>query len=641
MARRALTLCCLALLLPGCSYGISVRQASQPSLFAAWQASVLERGTVSQRTQQTLRQLNLADVYAKHPLEAADRLHELALQDPLTDYLFALSEIHYLLGQQTEKQQHSVAVMHYYLSAGYAYHYLFEGHEDRVPWWKSDPLTAGKPAAGAPNPFDPRHRLACDLYNAGLSKCLRSAQQAGRLDPRRHLHLETPDGSDFTLAVVHHGFAWKPQEFGPFLFCADYEVVGLDNRYGTFGLGVPLIGTRVATADAAPGHAFYPHEVSFPVTAFFRFEGPLADLRACRAGRLELYNPLRIQSVAVGGQAVALETDLSTPLAYFLSRTDLEVGLKGFLHADRLRKREGIYLFEPYQPGKIPVLMIHGLLSSPLTWTPMFNDLCADPEVREKYQFWFYLYPTGDPYLATAADLRLALSRLRVEVDAEHRDPALDHLVVVGHSMGGLVGKLLTLDSGDDFWHLVSEQPFAELKGHPESLQELQRIFYFERAPEIDRVIYLATPHHGSKLSPSPPARLLEQFAQVPRDLMRAARDVVRQNPDLWPGANPDHTHMPTTLDLLTPGSPALELLASRQAPPRVAYHTIAGVLFGQGENGSDGVVPYRSAHIDFAESEVVVPADHLTVHHHPAAVREVRRILLEHWQKLRQGNGN
>jgi pimeloyl-ACP methyl ester carboxylesterase len=640
MPRRALLFCCCALVLPGCSYGISVRQASQPSLFAAWQASVLERGTLSQRTLQTLRRLNLAELYAKKPHEALDHLHQFALQDAQTDYLFALCEMHYLAGQQAE-QQHSNAVNHYYLCAGYAYHYLFCGHEDSMPWWKSEPLPPGIPGPSSPNPFDPRHRLACDLYNAGLAKCLRAAQNTGRLDPRRHLHIQTTEGTNITLSVVHHGFAWKPQEFGPFLFCHDFEVVGLDNRYCTFGLGVPLIGTRVAADDAAPGHAFYPNEVSFPVTAFFRFEGSLAELGACRAGRLELYNPLRIQNVAIGTQPVALETDLSTPLAYFLSRSDLQVGVTGFFHADRLRSRAGIYLFEPYQPGKIPVLMTHGLLSSPLTWTPMFNDLRADPVLREKYQFWFYLYPTGDPYLSTAADLRLALSRLRFELDPDHRDAALRHMVLVGHSMGGLVNKLLTLDSGDDFWHLVSEEPFAQLKGNPESKQELQRIFYFEREPGIERVIYLATPHHGSKLSPSPPARLLEQFAQVPRDLMSAARDVIRQNPDLWPGANPDHTHLPTTLDLLTPGSPALELLASRQAPPGVSYHTIAGVVFGQGENGSDGVVPYKSAHIDGVESEIVVPADHLTVHHHPAAVREVRRILLEHLEQLRKRNGD
>src|SRR5262249_43983976 len=187
-------------------------------------------------------------------------------------------------------------------------------------------------------------------------------------------------------------------------FCADYEAVGLDNHYRGYGLGVPLIGTRVSAGGPdAPGHAFYPHEVSFPVTAFFRFEGSVADLGARRAGRLELYNPFTVQARRVRGRPAPVQPDRPTPLPSFLSRTALEgVEFPGFLRADRLRDRTGIYMFEPYQPGKIPVVMVHGLLSSPLTWTPLFNDLRADPELRKHFQFWFYVYPPGNPSGVTA-----------------------------------------------------------------------------------------------------------------------------------------------------------------------------------------------------------------------------------------------
>ena len=260
-------------------------------------------------------------------------------------------------------------------------------------------------------------------------------------------------------------------------------------------------------------HTFYPKDINFPVTAFFRFDGSLADLRSRRDGRLELYNPLEVQAVEAGRQVVPLETDLTTPLAYFLSRTDLNgLDLEGFLRADKVQKRAGIYMFEPYQPGKIPVVMVHGLVSSPLTWTTMFNDLRADPVLREHFQFWFYLYPTADPYVATAADLRQTLVELRSEVDPHHQDAALDQMVFVGHSMGGLVSKLLTTDSGDDFWRLVSSEPFERIKASPETRAELQRVFFFEKMSSVRRVIFLGTPHHGSSLSPSPPGRLLAQF---------------------------------------------------------------------------------------------------------------------------------
>jgi pimeloyl-ACP methyl ester carboxylesterase len=600
--------------LAGCSCGIGVRHVGEAPLLADLQASAIDNGELSPRTLQTLRQLDFDTLFHRSPSETVARLHTLALRDEQPEYLFALAELCYHLGRTAERHDDPEAVACYYLCAGYAYHYLF----------KSGPL-------GSATAFDPRFRLACDVYNLGLTKCLRTAQRGGRLDPRGTLTLPGA-GGPLALAVSHHGFAWRADEFGPLLFCGDFEVVGLADHVHGYGLGVPLIGSRAGTSDAAPGHAFYPREVSFPATAFLRFDGSLADLGARAAGRLELHNPLAERAVEIAGRPVPLETDLTTPLAYFLSRTDLDrFEYTGFLRADYLRDRTGIYLFEPYQPGKIPVLMVHGLMSSPVTWAPLFNELRADPELNRRYQFWFYRYPTGNPYLLTAADLRQSLDRLRDELDPEHRDAALEQTVLVGHSMGGLVSKLLTLESSDAFWNLVSKQPFDRLKGSPDEREQVRRVFFFQPDPGVRRVIFLGTPHHGSKLSPSLPAQLLARLVRLPAKLHALTQDLARENPGLWVGEG-EGGRIPTSIDLLSPGSPALELLASRPAPPRVAYHSIIGVLDGR---DGDGVVPYTSAHIDGAASELVVPAEHTAVHHHPRAVLEVRRILHEHARSL------
>jgi pimeloyl-ACP methyl ester carboxylesterase len=629
-ARRWLRLavCALATAVLGCSYGIGVRRSASTSLLADWRASAVEADDLSPRTWQTLHKLDLDSLYRRRPREALARLRELAGPAPPPPMLFALAEVSYLLGRRAEKENDPLACADYYLCAGYAYHFLFP------------PGSAGP---FRPSAFDPHFRLACDLYNAGLAKCIRAAQGIGRLDPRQQLHLPTPDGQGFHLSVVHHGFTWKPEEFGPLLFCADYQVHGLDNHYRGYGLGVPLISMRPAGLPARASAAFYPDEVSFPVTAFFRFEGTVADLGSQRAGRLELYNPLEIRAVEVEGRTVPLETDLTTPLAYFLGHTDLNVGLTGFLRADKVEKRAGVYMFEPYQPGKIPVLMVHGLLSSPLTWTPMFNDLRADPQLRKHFQFWFYLYPTGNPYLATAAELRQSLARLRAEVDPRRQDPALDQMVFVGHSMGGLVSRLLTRDSGNDFWRLVSPEPFDRLHLQPQARAELQPIFFFERVPAVKRVVFLGTPHHGSKLSPSPLGQLATRLVRLPSNLMDAARDLVQENPRAvaeGDGGAPRPARLPTSIDLLAPGSPALKLIAASTEPADVHFHSIIGVAYGEGVRGSDGVVPYTSAHLDGVDSEVVVPADHFHVHHHPRAVAEVRRILLEHLRQTREQGG-
>src|SRR5262249_43605628 len=171
--------------------------------------------------------------------------------------------------------------------------------------------------------------------------------------------------------------------------------------------------------------------------------------------------------------------------------------------------KAGLHTLEPYQPGRIPVVLVHGLLGTPITWAPLVNDLQADPVLRRRFQLWVYFYPTGNPYLLTAADLRGELAKMRKTLDPEGKDPALDDMVLVGHSMGGLVSRLMTVDGGDDFWRLVSGAAFDDLRLQPGTRAELRNTFYFERQPFITRAIFLGTPHRGSKLSPSPvrPAR--------------------------------------------------------------------------------------------------------------------------------------
>ncbi|MBY0528209.1 MAG: hypothetical protein K2R98_32740 [Gemmataceae bacterium] len=609
----------------GCAT-VKVIPADEPGLLDSFQASVAH-DDLSPRTRQTLRRWDLEPLYRSNPSEAYARMQAAAVQSADPEIVFALAEVSYLFGKQIEQHSCLDACGYYYLCAGYSYHYLFD---DRPQ---------------PPSPYDPRFRLACDLYNTGLSKCIHAAQRAGRLDPRQVLHLPTTDSKGFTLSVQHHGFAWKPEEFGPLLLCSDYEVIGLANQYRSYGLGVPLIGTRVARNKTA-GPAVYPREVSFPVTAFFRFEGSLADLSQRRAGRLELHNPLTVQSVTVHGNPIPLETDLTTPLAYFLSRTDLEgIEYAGFLRPDKVEHRSGIYMFEPYQPGKIPVVMVHGLLASPLTWSVMFNDLRADPVLRERYQFWFYLYPTGNPYLEAAADLREDLNQVRATCDPAGTDPALDHMVFVSHSMGGLVSKLLTVNSGDAFWHLVSNEPLNDLKAKPAVRTDLQRLFFFDRQPGVERVVFLGTPHRGSKLSPSVPGRLAAHLVELPKTLRNAAQDLMDENPQAAMRG------LSNSVDLLAPASPALEVLAARPRLPEVHYHSIIGqapcdstlreigFLLGQDERYSDGVVPYASAHLDGVDSEIVVDADHNQIHRHPLAVLEVRRILLEHLRQVQTTN--
>ena len=631
---RYCCLCCLLLTATvlagqGCA-DIAVKHVNAPDLLAAWKESSVLEDRLSPRSQQTLRRWDLEKVYQRDPDAAALRLHAQVLKEPQADILFALAEINYHRGRQIEKWSCADALQHYYLCAGYSYHFIF------------DFLDAKSNAPGSGEVFDPRFRLACDLYNAGLAKCIRAAQQAGMLDARDRLNLPTCAKTGFTLSVVHTGFAWRPEEFGPLEFAEDFEVTGLANQYHTYGLGVPLIGNRAPTQSTR--RDYLPKEVRFPITAFFRFEGTLADLKAQRTGRLELYNPLGIQAIEVRGHTVALETDLTTPLAYSLSKSGLaELAYKLFLNPDRkVGDEAGIRMLAPYQPGKIPVLLVHGLLSSPLTWSPALNDLMGDPQLREHFQFWTYFYPTSQPYISTAADLRQSLAQLRRDIDPEHKDRALDEMVLVAHSMGGLVSKLLSISSGEDFRSIISDKPLDQLKLQASVRSELAQVVYLQPEPEVRRIVFIATPHGGSQISPSLIGQLADKVAGAPKTAARVLREVAAENPQERKLAE-----VPSSIDELAPDSPVLLALRAKGRPPGVHYHSIIGVTdessnpieeWLTGVNAhvpGDTVVPYKSAHIEDAESEVVVPADHTHVHHHPLAIIELRRILLEHYKEM------
>jgi pimeloyl-ACP methyl ester carboxylesterase len=527
-------------------------------------------------------------------------------REPLPELLAALVEVEFLRAQR----QRTAA--DYARTAGYAYHYLFravrEPGED----------------------YDPQFRIVCELYNASVAGWLLARQGSDGFIPLR----------DPVVPVAYRGFDYRPDEFGPVRLCRSFRVVGLPNQHRTYGLGVPLIGTR-DPASACPEHGFHPVGLSFPATAFLHFAGGIDAVGDAKACHLEVINPLTTARLRVRDRVVPLESDLTTPLAFCLGENNLErLGLIAFLRPDAVEGHTGLHALEPYRPGKIPLVFVHGLLSSPATWAPMYNDLLADPTLRDRYQFWVYFYPTGNPYLASAAQLRAELDAVRKRLDPQGQDPALDEMVFVGHSMGGLITRLLTTDSGDDFWRMVSPDPLDSLRLSPQSRTQLRNTFYFQRQSYITRAIFLGTPHRGSRLSPSSLGRMAARLAGVPQRVLATMQDLLDDNPEVSERVR--QQILPTSVDLLSPEAPALQVLSHRTRPDGVKYHSIIGVssrdtlllgrLFGGGyRRPSDGVVPLNSARLEDANSELIVPADHFTVHQHPLSILEVRRILLDH----------
>ncbi len=601
----------------------------------------------SARTEQVLRRYALLDEYSRKPDRAVNQLMEYVQRDPSLEMIHAWTELAYIRGHSANMAGDFDSALSWYCGAvTQAFSYLFD---DRMANYR--------------NAYDPVFRSTCDIYNQSLEGILRIVHKKQLLKPDAVVQVNVANHNlDFRIKLTGR---WHTEQIEEIKFVSDLSVHGLRNQYETFGLGVPLVAMRADISETElirTDAEYYPPDLTFPLTAFFEVIQPthpsnpttetLSDVYPLKPTSqfggdlqrtqyvLHLFDPLETKSVAINGQIVPLQSDITTPLAYFLKDPLINTNVfstLALIDGEFAKHFRGLYMLEPYDPNKIPVLMVHGLWSSPITWTEMFNDLRADPELSSKYQFWFYLYPSGQPFWETAYQMRQDLTEARHRLDPYREAAALDHMVLIGHSMGGLVSRLQTLESRDDFWNIVSDRPFDELGGDPESLAELEGILFFSPNPSIRRVVTLGTPHRGSDYANNTARWFSRQVFRLPSKLVQRTHAIVRANPNMFH----DSTlfEITTSVDSLSPDSPFFEKMADAERAPWVLYHNVVGryerrgvskLIDANGDRESDGVVAMDSARSHDTISEIVVPAEHSILHQHPESILEVRRILLE-----------
>ena len=290
----------------------------------------------------------------------------------------------------------------------------------------------------------------------------------------------------------------------------------------------------------------------------------------------------------------------------------------------------GISLLQPYARGKVPVLLIHGLWSSPWSWHKMIKELEGMAEIRERYQFWTFGYSTGDPIPYSAHLLRLNLDEARRRLDPDHSDTAFDKMVVVGHSMGGLVTKMIAIDPEDRLWRVVSDRPFVEMQGEREDIELFRDGLLFAPRREVRRTIFIATPHRGSHFDKGSIQRIGTRLVRLPDPLRAAHRRLVERNAGTF-FRDVVRKGIPSSIDELEWGSPMLTGLHDIPLGPTIATHSIIAVRPSSPPGDrNDGLVSFESAHLAGVVSEKVVPTGHLC-QDHPDVIEEVKRILKEH----------
>ncbi|MEM1305335.1 MAG: hypothetical protein AAGG46_10590, partial [Planctomycetota bacterium] len=395
---------------------VTVRGASRNPFASSLDVLPDDDSKPSPRTTQLLRRYNLEDGYRRDTDAVAAYLASASRPATRNEHEFAIAELEYLAARRRESSNPDAAISHYGTSLLHAYRYLFD-----------------KQHGVACNPYDPQFRGACDLYNQSLEGMLRLVRKSGEIRPGERRTIRTAEHV-CSFDVVLHSDGWRDSEIESFEFASDYQVVGLRNHYRTYGLGVPLIAIRGESDQASPVESYYPDGLAFPITAFLRIknfhvdnfhvDGAGATVPASPQFVLELRDPVDNGVLEVAGQTPPIESDLSTPLAYYLNQPGLDsegLSTLGLLKPESVSEVQGLYMAEPFDPNKMPVLMVHGLWSSPVTWMEMFNDLQSDPLIRDNYQFWFYLYPTGQPFWVSGAQMRRDLADMRKAIDPERR----------------------------------------------------------------------------------------------------------------------------------------------------------------------------------------------------------------------------
>ena len=603
-------LACLLCALAACSAPVKVDRVGLRNAYEDLNRTALSSDQLSEATRTILRRAALLEVFDYRPDDAITALRTQAIVTGMRwPDLYALAELYYYTGLRTKSKAMLLA------SALYAYAVLFPaGDADR------------------PSPYSGQFLHAADFYNLALTQVLSgagaegvAALQSGRYD--------VPFGV-VDVVVDQASLTFAGRSMTSFVPTMNLEVQGFQNNYRSDGIGAPL-AAGLEPAPHPDSGLVLPANLRIPISAVLQMDNPRRQLTGSTlTARLKLYTIYDTANIRIDGHDVPLEYDQTAVRALVAVEgkawtRELSGLLNNVLAGPNGTANDNLFALEPHRHGRIPVVLVHGTASSPLRWADMVNDLLEDKDIRDHYEFWFFSYNTGNPIPVSANVLRHALENAVGSLGGVQADPALGRMVVIGHSQGGLLTKLISIDSGTKLWDTISDKPVDELNLKPETKALLKEALFVRHLPFVETVIFIATPHGGSYQASLTIVSLFTRLVTLPLSIAAATADVLTNAGDALKLDKDRRTF--NSINGMSPGNPAIEALRQIPVAPGIHAHSIIPTLQdGPLNERNDGVVEYKSAHMDGVESELVIERQDHSTQSNPLAVREVRRILLE-----------